>query len=84
MRVITDALPALIGYSKFTHHYRFVNKHYEALYGVKQRDIVGRHISEIIGEDLFEFTLPYRSAALGGEEVTFEDDFVDARKTPFL
>ena len=42
MRVITDALPALIGYSDFTHHYRFVNKHYEALYGVKQKDIVGR------------------------------------------
>jgi PAS domain S-box-containing protein len=79
MRVITDALPALIGYSDFTHHYRFVDKHYEAQYGVKQKDIVGRHISEIIGEDLLEFTLPYRSAALGGEEVTFEDDFVDAR-----
>ena len=79
MRVITDALPALIGYADSTHHYRFVNKHYEALYGVKQKDIVGRHVSEIIGGDLFEFTLPYRSAALGGEEVNFEDDFVDVR-----
>ena len=79
MRVITDSVPALIGYIDSTQRYRFVNKHYEDLYGAKREDIVGKHVSEVIGEKLYHFTLPQRTAALRGEEAACENEIVDAQ-----
>jgi PAS domain S-box-containing protein len=79
MRVITDSVPAFIGYIDSTHRYRFVNKHYGHLHGAKPEEIVGKHVSEVIGEELYKKILPYRSAVLEGEVVTFENEVVDTQ-----
>ncbi|GGO75580.1 hybrid sensor histidine kinase/response regulator [Marinobacterium nitratireducens] len=74
IRLITDHVPALIGYVGEDLRYQFTNKVYDEWYGWPRGGLNGRLINEVQGEAQFQKIKPYMDRALAGESVTFEID----------
>jgi PAS domain S-box-containing protein len=52
--------------------YRFVSRAYAEMVGGKAKEIVGKRISEVLGEESFQTILPYIQRVLKGERVDYE------------
>jgi PAS domain S-box-containing protein len=74
MRLIADAMPALISYIGPAREYRFVNRMFEKWFGVPAEAIAGRPVREILGEEAWSQVGPRLDRAFGGERVFFEQD----------
>ena len=72
LRLLTDALPVLIAYVDHDQRYRFNNKTYEAWFGLRREDLVGKHMSEVVSSDTYETLRPYIERVLRGEQLSFE------------
>jgi len=72
IRLITDAVPALIAYVDSTLRYRFTNKPYEEWFGRPRSEINGRHMRTVIGPELYAARRDAVDAVLSGQRVTFE------------
>jgi PAS domain S-box-containing protein len=72
IRMVTDLVPARIAYLDTEQRYRFVNKRYEEWFGVPKEQILGKHVSELLGAALYERILPYVQRVLAGEEVAYD------------
>ena len=72
IRMITDALPVLIGYIDRNERYRFNNRHYETWFGQTPADLYGQQMRDVIGERAYDERCTQINAALAGKEVTFE------------
>jgi PAS domain S-box-containing protein len=91
LRLITDAMPALISYVDPRHRYVFHNKAYEVWFGLTGEELRGRHIRELLGEAVYAHIRPHLERALLGHRETFEVEvpyrtggsrFVEARYVP--
>jgi len=69
---LIDQLPSMVGYYDKNLKNKYVNKAYESWFGCKLSDIAGKHISEIIGEQLYTYNLPYLEGVLSGKPQVFE------------
>lgn len=69
LRTITDALPILISFIDQDHVYRFANSYYGHWFGVEREDVVGRHVRDVVGQEIYEKRRPLIEKALGGQEV---------------
>src|SRR5262249_47489958 len=67
LRLITDRSPVLIAYIGTDRTYKFVNKPYAERFGLRQQDIVGRTIRDLLGEEAYASVEPYVDEALRGE-----------------
>lgn len=72
LRSITDAAPVLISYIDRDHVYRFVNSAYETWFGRPRKEILGRHLRDLLGEEAYQGVRPRLDAALRGERQSFE------------
>jgi len=88
IRLITDALPAMISYVNKDLVYEFVNKSFEDWYERPRDQICGQSLAEVLGEINFAEHKNYVDGALGGRTVNFEvsqahgkQDARDFRKT---
>jgi two-component system, sensor histidine kinase len=72
LRLVTDALPVLIGYLDHEIKYRFANQAYEAWFNQKPEALLGRPVREVVGEQAFLGVKKYIDRALAGERVDFE------------
>ncbi len=72
LRLITDAVPALIAYVDAEQRYQFVNKRYEEWYACSREDMVGKHVTEIRSKAIYREIQPHIEAVLSGREVSFE------------
>src|SRR6185369_10074818 len=72
LQTILDALPSMIGYWDKDLVNRFANFAYSEWFGVDARSLLGKHMSELLGPELFEQNRPFAEAALRGEPQTFE------------
>lgn len=72
LRLIADSIPALIAYVDRDYRYQFINKGYEEWFGRPREEVIGRHISELVGDAAFEQTKPRYETVLSGEPVQFE------------
>jgi PAS domain S-box-containing protein len=77
LRVLFDSLPALIGYWDRELRNVIANDAYVEWFGLTPAQLVGMHISEVVGETVYEQNLPYMEAALAGTEQTFQRTLVD-------
>ncbi|MBD1395746.1 PAS domain-containing protein [Pontibacter sp. JH31] len=90
LRLITDALPVLIGYLDKEEKYRFANKAYESWFPIKSADLLGRSVREVVGESAYEGVKQYIDRALAGERLDFESempyrkDFVKYIRTSYV
>jgi PAS domain S-box-containing protein len=74
LRLITDAMPAMISYVDAHQRYLFHNKAYENYFGLKGEDLRGRHVREVLGEAVYVNVRPRLESALLGHRETFENE----------
>ncbi len=74
IRLITDAVPALIAYVNKGLIFEFTNRAYERWYGWERQAIVGRRLREVLTPAQLTKLEPYIRRALKGEVVRFEID----------
>ncbi|HQS58336.1 MAG: hypothetical protein B7Y56_09825 [Gallionellales bacterium 35-53-114] len=72
LRLLTDAVPALISYLDANLHYKMVNHAYERWFGHSAREIEGRSVRDVLGDSAWAKVAPNLHRALGGESVEFE------------
>lgn len=82
LRLLTDALPALISYVDANGRYHFNNKAYESWFGVERDTLVGRPVAEILGESNYQLVQPYLDQALAGASVEFDTRLVYPKLGP--
>ncbi|GAA4383984.1 hypothetical protein GCM10023186_25700 [Hymenobacter koreensis] len=72
LRLLTDALPVLIGYLDKEQKYQFANHAYEAWFNQKPSALLGRPVREVVGEEAYSAVLKYIEGALAGQRQDFE------------
>jgi diguanylate cyclase (GGDEF)-like protein/PAS domain S-box-containing protein len=73
VRLLTNSLPALIAFFSMSElRCLFANGAYANSYGFDEKNIVGKPVREIIGEEAFALILPYITRASAGEIVTYQ------------
>lgn len=82
LRLITDAMPALISYISSNRRYEFANKTFEEWFGRPSGEIEGLHLWEVLGDAEYRNHESYVSRALDGREVNFEleQELPDSRR----
>jgi len=70
--LITDRSPVLIAYIGSDRTFKYVNKPYAERFGLRQQDIVGRTVREVIGDEAYAVIEHYIDAVFRGERVEFE------------
>lgn len=78
IQTIIDNVPALIGFWDLNLKNRFANRMYLDYFGWKSEDILGRHVSEIVGDDLYAKNLSFMESAMRGDTQMFERTIIDA------
>ncbi|OLP19423.1 diguanylate cyclase [Leptolyngbya sp. 'hensonii'] len=76
LRLITNALPVLIAYVDDQQCYRFNNKAYRDWLGQSPKEIYGRHLQQIWGEDCYRGMQVHVEATLSGCVVNYENEIV--------
>ncbi|WP_210521006.1 PAS domain-containing sensor histidine kinase [Hymenobacter terricola] len=90
LRLITDALPVLIGHLDAEQRYRFANRAYEAWFNQPADALLGRTVAEVVGAAAYAGVQHYIKRALAGERLDFEarmpyrEDFVKYIRTSFV
>jgi PAS domain S-box-containing protein len=90
LRLITDALPVLIGYIDKEEKYRFANRAYEPWFGRKPEELLGLTLREVLGEKAYASVQGHVAQALRGEPGDFEarmpyrEDFVRYIRTSYV
>ncbi|HEY5144630.1 MAG TPA: PAS domain-containing protein [Solirubrobacteraceae bacterium] len=72
IRVILNALPAMVGYWDRDLHNVMANDAYTRFFGKSPEQIRGLHITELLGSELYEKSRPDIEAALAGERREFD------------
>lgn len=73
-----DRLPAMAAYWNADLRNVVANRAYVEWFGVDPEHMAGRHIRDVLGEDVYALNLPFLEGALRGEEQHFERALVDA------
>ncbi|MGH7388073.1 MAG: ATP-binding protein [Candidatus Rokuibacteriota bacterium] len=76
LEFIIEAVPALIGYVDREERYRFNNHAYEQWFGHPVSEVAGRHLREVLGDEVYRAITPHVQAALSGRLVTFESSML--------
>jgi two-component system, OmpR family, sensor histidine kinase VicK len=74
LRLITNALPALIAYIDSDQHYKFNNQAYQTWLGKSPETIHNKHLNTIWDKDYYQRIVPWVKKALSGEIVTYENE----------
>jgi PAS domain S-box-containing protein len=72
LRLLTDALPVLIGYLDRERRYQFANHAYRAWFNIDPAALLGRKVHDVVGEQAYNNTKDYMDRALAGERLSFE------------
>src|SRR5438094_863778 len=73
LRLIMDNVPARVSYIDRDYRYRFLNRHNEEWLGASRRDLTGRRVAEVVGEQRFLQLQPLLDRVLNGGEVSTEE-----------
>lgn len=90
LRLITNAMPVLIGYLDKDEKYRFANQAYENWFNQNPEELIGHPVREIVGNKAYLGVKKYIERAKKGERVDFEakmpyrDDFKRHIKTSYI
>ncbi len=74
VRLIADAMPALISYIDPDRIYRFANRMYEKWFEIPASAVAGRKVRDVLGEEAYKLIGPRLDRALKGERVFFEQE----------
>jgi PAS domain S-box-containing protein len=71
LRLITDAVPALISYIDLDGRYVWANDAYRSWFGEPLDSIVGRHLRDVLGTTAWQTIEPHVQTVLSGQAVRF-------------
>jgi PAS domain S-box-containing protein len=74
LELVSNTVPALISYIDRDRRYRTCNYAYTDWFGVRCKDIAGKPVREVLGEDAWAAIEPRITQALAGETVEFETE----------
>lgn len=74
LQLVTDTMAVSVTRCSRDMKYLWVNEHYAQSLGRASADIIGRHIMEILGAELFEQLQPYFQKVLSGQRVSYEQE----------
>lgn len=77
LAVVLDSISGTVAYWDRHHINRFANEAYVEWYGRTGASLRGRHLRDLIGDEVYAQNLPYLERALRGERQRFERDVVD-------
>jgi len=72
MRLVADALPALVSYVDRDGRYRFVNQAYKEWFSRELNDIIGLRPVDLFGSDLQAIAQPHHQLARDGQPVVYD------------
>ncbi|MGO4701170.1 PAS domain-containing protein [Dyella sp. 2RAB6] len=72
LRRITDSLPVLIAFIDTDFRYRFVNRAYQAWFGMDPDDMLGKTIEQVFGQDQWEARKGPIQQAMAGQAMRVE------------
>jgi len=73
MQDLVDGIPGLFSYIDTEYHVQFMSSKYRDVFNLESNsELVGVHIKELIGEEMFAERKPRYDEALAGETVNFE------------
>lgn len=72
LRLIADNLPVYISLIGPDFRYRFANAKYRTGFGFGAEEIIGRHVSTVVGRQIFDEVKPHLERALAGNPVVYE------------
>jgi PAS domain S-box-containing protein len=72
LRLLVDAMPAMITYVGADRRFLFHNRRYSEWIGVPSARIDGRPVSEVVSRETYAVIAPHLERALAGEEVSYE------------
>lgn len=74
LRLVTDAMPALISYVDSDRRYRFSNRAYEEWFGYR---VTGKKMEEVLGARVYQKISSNVDSVLKGKTVAFETEYPD-------
>ena len=80
-RQVVDGVPGMLAYWDSEQRCRFANAAYEAWFGVKPEELLGRTMRELLGP-IYPLNLPHILGALRGERQDFEREIPDPHGGP--
>jgi predicted ATPase/signal transduction histidine kinase/GAF domain-containing protein/tRNA A-37 threonylcarbamoyl transferase component Bud32 len=72
LRLIADALPALVGYVNANRCYQFINRTYEVWFNRSRDEILGNSVRQLLGEAVYQRVEPYINQVFEGQTVPLE------------
>lgn len=72
MKLITDTVPALIGYFDREQIYRYANKGYSDWFGRSKDQIVGHTVEDVVGVKVYAHIRQHIEQAIEGHSVSYE------------
>jgi PAS domain S-box-containing protein len=72
LSLITDRVPALIGYFDKGLIYRYANQRYADWFGRSKSEVVGYPIQEVVGDKIYQDVLPHLERGIEGDQVTYQ------------
>ncbi len=72
LQELADNVPVLIARMDLECRYTFANRAYEDLLGIPVASVIGKTLTEVLGEDAYEALRPYVDRVLAGESVRFD------------
>lgn len=72
LRMVSDHVPALIGYVDRDEVFQFANGRYTEWFGLTPDELLGKPLTAIMGPEVLAHRRPYLDRVMAGESVTFE------------
>jgi PAS domain S-box-containing protein len=74
LRLVTDAMPALISYVDRDERFRFANQTFHDWFDLAPEELIGKSLREVFGEEAYSGAQHRIRQALAGEDVSFEGE----------
>ncbi len=72
LRLVINAPPSLICYIDMDRRYRFNNRAYQDWFGIAEDAMIGRHVREVFGDEVYDGVRENLDAALAGHRGEFD------------
>src|SRR4051812_31394116 len=82
LRLVTDHAPVFITQFDREHRFKFVNRTYAQRFGFEPEQVIGKHFTEVMGEEPYRLIRHHLVAALEGQRVEFEAEVAYASLGP--
>ncbi len=84
LRLVIDNLPSMIAYVDSTKKYRIINRAYHEYFGASENEIIGKHASEVLGNNFYSIVKKYIDIALSGKNVAWETHHSDSDNKEYV